>query len=220
MRTKKPYRGYYLGLTWLLIGSFVVAEASLYGALYYSTALPDPSRENQSVLLLLLVPLGILLLPSLWRTLSASNAGHAPEVVHQALTPERIYILGCSLFALTTLMSPVVAFDPTIWGLLLSVAVIGPLVSYAQHVGELRSILKPREHDTAEERWSQDPQRQEEDQAWRAHLQDVHRMNLRKRVRGKFPPLPRELTPRDSGGTTFRTNVEDPSATVGPSVNT
>lgn len=193
MSTKKPYRGYYRWLTGLLVGSFLAAEASLFGALYYSTTLPDPPRENQSVLLLMLVPLAIILLPLLWRTLGASNAAHAPNVVHQALTPERIYILGCSLFALATLMSTLVTFDPTIWGLLLSVAIIGPLVSYAQHIGELRRILKPKEPRTGAtgDEPSAETELLSENRGLRAHIQEIRDMSFWQRVRGQFPPVPR-----------------------------
>lgn len=177
------------------------------------------------MLLLMLVPPAIVLLPLLWRTLGASNAAHAPDMVHQALTPERIYILGCSLFALATLMSTLVAFDPTVWGLLLSVAIIGPLVSYAQHVGELRRILKPREpHTNAPE---EEPSRERElladTYAWRAHLQEIHAMSLWQRLRGQFPALPRELALSGNNATTFRTNVESAenhSTSVETSVNT
>lgn len=178
------------------------------------------------MLLLMLVPLAIVLLPLLWRTLGASNAAHAPDMVHQALTPERIYILGCSLFALATLMSTFVAFDPTVWGLLLSVAIIGPLVSYAQHVGELRRILKPREpHTNAPE---EEPSRERElladTYAWRAHLQENPRHEpLAVPQRTVSCSAARALALSGNNATTFRTNVESAenhSTSVETSVNT
>lgn len=101
----------------------------------------DPDSSESAWLLALYAPLLVLAVLLIRRCVNALDRDLDQRLLYEATTPERMFVLSCVLLTAALLLSSVMQFDVTVWGVLISVVAVGPWVSYAHHVGQLRVLL-------------------------------------------------------------------------------
>lgn len=136
-------RDRYYGVLGACLGGSFVATLLMLGIPLLVMDARDPRHPPGVALLVFLSVLTVMLWSSLClRWWPARKADLAPEVVHEALTPERSLIFSFCLVAVGANLNFAVAFNDAVLGILASAVVLGPLVTYAKHAGQLHILLE------------------------------------------------------------------------------
>lgn len=137
------FRDQYYGVLFLCLTGSFAATLAVLGIPLLVMDTRDPSYIPGMALLVFLAALTVMLVSSLWlRWLPARQADLPTEVVHEALTPERSLIFSFCLVTAVANLNFAVAFNDAVLGILASAVVLGPLVTYAKHAGQLRILLE------------------------------------------------------------------------------
>lgn len=102
----------------------------------------EPGDPTVTLVVISFMPLVLLGLLLTGRCLFAKYEEPDWAELHRATTPERTLIFSCAAFVALILFARIVPFDSTFWGLVVTVLIITPWLSYAQHVGELRLAVQ------------------------------------------------------------------------------
>lgn len=191
------FRDQYYGVLCLCLTGSFAATLAVLGIPLLVMDTRDPSYIPGMALLVFLAALTVMLVISLWlRCLPARQADLPPEVVHEALTPERSLIFSFCLVTAVANLNFAVAFNDAVLGILASAVVLGPLVTYAKHAGQLRILLErgPTENPTDVGRLQQhNEDLQSELDALKERLAAMERAGVWQRLIRRYPQ-PQEHT--------------------------
>lgn len=143
----KTAREYYRVL-YTLIGMLWGITILVLGTTLTRLDTQDTRHPPAVALLVFLAVLTVMLLMSLWsRWEPARKQDLSLEVVHEAMTPERSLALAFFLLAVVSYLNFAAAFNETLLNILASVVVLGPLVTYAKHAGQLHIALQAHDYE-------------------------------------------------------------------------
>lgn len=133
----------YYSVLYTLLGLLWFITLLVLGSSLIRLETQDARHLPAVVLLIFLAALTVKLLMSLWfRWWPAREVDLPLKVVHEAMTPERSLALAFCLLAVVSYLNFGAAFNETILNILASVVLLGPMVTYASHVGQLHIALQ------------------------------------------------------------------------------